>query len=80
MTSDSENIIEWTRIATNSMPAQIVRNAWRHGQYSWFPPAPAAEANAEEAEPTVLDDGVELAQESEDDESDDHVDDSTDTE
>ena len=48
--------------------------------YSWFPPAPAAVANAEEVEPTVLDDGVELAQESEDDESDDHVDDSTDTE
>ena len=47
-----ENITDWTRIATNSLPAQMIRNAWRHGQYSWFPPAPAAEpvVNDEEAD------------------------------
>ena len=34
----------------------MVQNAWRHGQYSWFPPAPAAEPanlHAEEAEPAL---------------------------
>ena len=27
-----ENISEWTRIATNDLPEQMVQNAWRHGQ------------------------------------------------
>ena len=36
------------------LPETMVKNAWRHGKYSWFPPAPAAEpgiVDAEEAEP-----------------------------
>ena len=79
-----ENIIEWTRVAMNSMPAQMIQNAWRHGQYSWFSPAPAAaepaaEANTEEADPAIVDNKVELAQqESECEKS--NEDDSTDTE
>ena len=37
-----QHIVGWVRTATNSLPAQMIRNAWRHGQYSWFPePAPA---------------------------------------
>jgi hypothetical protein len=51
-----ENIIEWIQIATNYLLEQMVQNAWRHGQYSWFPPAPAAEPanlHAEEAEPAL---------------------------
>jgi hypothetical protein len=31
-----ENITEWTRIATNTLHAQMIRNAWRHAPYSWF--------------------------------------------
>lgn len=68
-----ENIIEWTRIATNSMPIQMIKNAWRHGEYSWFLPVPAAEGppavvNAEEAVPVILE-KIELhEEESEDDE------------
>ena len=78
-----ENIIEWTRIATNSMPSQMIKNAWRHGKYSWFPPAPTAEGppavvNAEEAIPAVLDKIVEFREEESEDEEGDV--DSTDTE
>jgi ribosomal protein L12E/L44/L45/RPP1/RPP2 len=65
-----ENIIEWTRIATNHLPEQMVQNAWRHGQYSWFPPAPAAEpaiVHAEEAEPAVSEE-IEVKEEKEDEE------------
>ncbi len=77
-----ENIIEWTRIATNSMPSQMIKNAWRHGQYSWFPPAAAAEGppavvNAEEAIPAVLDE-IELREEESENEEGNI--DSTDTE
>jgi hypothetical protein len=39
-----QHIDGWVQTATNSLPAQMIRNAWRHGQYSWFPelaPAPA---------------------------------------
>jgi hypothetical protein len=36
----TENIIEWTRMVINGLPAyKIEQNAWRHGQYPWFPPA-----------------------------------------
>ena len=76
-----ENIVEWTRIATNSLPAQMIQNAWRHGQYSWFPPAPVAEpavvVNAAEAVPAAVLDKDELEEESDDEE---HDADSTDTE
>jgi hypothetical protein len=63
-----ENIIEWTRIATNDPPEQMVQNAWRQSQYSWFSPASAAEpaiVHAEEAEPAVSED-IEVEEESED--------------
>ena len=75
-----ENIVEWTRIATNSLPAQMIQNAWRHGQYSWFPPAPVAEpavVNAAEAVPAAVLDEDEIEEESDDEE---HDADSTDTE
>jgi hypothetical protein len=76
-----ENIVEWTRIATNSLPAQMIQNAWRHGQYSWFPPAPVAVpavvVNAAEAVPAAVLDEDELEEESDDEE---HDADSTDTE
>ena len=35
--STRENITEWTRIATKSLPVQMIRNAWRHAPYPWFP-------------------------------------------
>ncbi len=63
-----ENILEWTRIAVNDLPEQMVQNAWRHGQYSWFPPAPAAEPaieHAEGAEPAVAE-AIEVEEECED--------------
>jgi hypothetical protein len=56
-----QNIIEWTRIAINSLPAQMIQNAWRHGVYSWFPvaaaeqPPEAQHAADEEAIPAALD-------------------------
>ena len=34
-----EDIVQWTQYATVNLPSQIVRNAWRHGNYSWFPTA-----------------------------------------
>ena len=38
-----ENIVQWSRFAIANISTQIVKNAWRHGDYSWFPPpAPAA--------------------------------------
>jgi transposase len=41
-----QDIVGWVRTATNSLPAQMIRNAWRHGQYSWFPePAPVQYAD-----------------------------------
>ena len=40
------HISESCRFAMNDLPAQMVRNAWRHAEYSWFPlPAPAAGNN-----------------------------------
>ena len=59
----------------------MIQNAWRHGQYSWFPPAPVAEpavvVNAAEAVPAAVLDEDELEEESDDEE---HDADSTDTE
>ncbi len=63
-----EKIIEWTWIATNDLPEHMAQNAWRHGQYSWFPPAPATEpaiVHAEEEEPAVSEE-IEVKEESED--------------
>jgi len=37
------DIIWWCRFAMNDLPEQMVRNAWRHAEYSWFPPPPAAD-------------------------------------
>lgn len=34
-----EDIVRWTRYAKANLSSQIVKNAWRHGDYSWFPPA-----------------------------------------
>ena len=40
------HIVHWTLNAMNGMSHDIVYNAWRHGQYTWFPTtAPAAIAN-----------------------------------
>jgi hypothetical protein len=30
-------IVQWTLNAMNDMSHNIVFNAWRHGQYTWFP-------------------------------------------
>ena len=39
-------IIQWCRFAMNDLTAQMVRNAWRHAEYSWFPlPTPTAGDN-----------------------------------
>jgi hypothetical protein len=45
-----EDIVRWTRYATVFLPSQIVRNAWRHGDYSWFSTAGegAAHLNTED--------------------------------
>ena len=38
------DIIRWCRFAMNDLPKQMVRNAWRHAEYLWFPPpAPVAD-------------------------------------
>jgi hypothetical protein len=42
-----ENITELTRIATNTFPAQMIRNAWRHAPYSWFPVVAGGEEQGE---------------------------------
>jgi transposase len=34
-----ENIVQWARNAVANISSEIVKNAWRHGDYSWFPPA-----------------------------------------
>ena len=47
-----ENIVQWTRYAVANISSEIVKNAWRHGDYSWFPPAAmeqhAANLNADD--------------------------------
>ncbi|KAI2490887.1 DDE superfamily endonuclease [Fragilaria crotonensis] len=38
------DIIRWCRFAMNDLPEQImVKNVWRHAEYSSFPPPPAAD-------------------------------------
>jgi len=37
------DIIRWCRFAMNDLPEQMVKNAWRHAEYSWFPPPPVAD-------------------------------------
>ena len=40
------HIIKWCRFAMNDLLAQMVRNLWRHAEYSWFSlPTPAAGDN-----------------------------------
>lgn len=31
-----ENIVNWTKLAIETLPQDMVQNAWRHGDYSWF--------------------------------------------
>ena len=31
-----EHIVQWSVSALDNLPSEIVKNAWRHGQYSWF--------------------------------------------
>ena len=45
------HIFEWCRFAMNDLPTQMVRNASRHAEYSWFPlPTPAAGDNDDDTE------------------------------
>ncbi len=37
------DIVQWTLNAANNLPQNIVFNAWRHGDYTWFPITPPAE-------------------------------------
>jgi hypothetical protein len=32
-----EDIVRWTRVALDTLPPAMIRNAWRHGVYTWFP-------------------------------------------
>jgi hypothetical protein len=32
-----EDIMQWSLAAMESLPETFVRNAWRHGDYTWFP-------------------------------------------
>jgi len=32
-----EDVSKWSVAAMQSLPERIVRNAWRHGDYTWFP-------------------------------------------
>ena len=32
-----EKIARWCIAAMDALPTQIVKNSWRHGDYSWFP-------------------------------------------
>ena len=50
-----KDIAEWSWASSRDLPAQMVQNAWRHGQYSYFPPPPGHAAatvanNTEEEE------------------------------
>jgi hypothetical protein len=40
-------IVAWVRTAMNKLPAQMIRNAWRHGQNSWFLPVAVLNNEAE---------------------------------
>jgi hypothetical protein len=31
-----EDIVRWTRVASDTLPPAMIRNAWRHGDYTWF--------------------------------------------
>ena len=35
-----KDIAEWCSTSYQNLPEQMVRNAWRHGEYSYFPPPP----------------------------------------
>jgi len=37
LTPSREDIANWSICAMETFPSQIVKNAWRHGDYSWFP-------------------------------------------
>jgi hypothetical protein len=41
-----EDIVRWTRNAHANLPSQMVKNAWRHGDYSWFPAGGGEEQGA----------------------------------
>ena len=32
-----EQIVNWAKYANETMSEGNIRNAWKHGQYSWFP-------------------------------------------
>jgi hypothetical protein len=32
-----EDISKWALAAMGTLSKQIVKNAWRHGEYTWFP-------------------------------------------
>ena len=32
-----EHIVRCTQHTSNTLPPEIIRNAWRHGNYTWFP-------------------------------------------
>ena len=32
-----EDILKWSTAAMQSLPVELVRNAWRHDDYTWFP-------------------------------------------
>ena len=31
------DICRWTLVAFQNLPEQMIRNSWRHGDYTWFP-------------------------------------------
>jgi hypothetical protein len=32
-----EDVVRWTRHASNTLPPAMICSAWRHGDYTWFP-------------------------------------------
>jgi hypothetical protein len=45
-----ELIVKWARKAISEMPETVGRNAWLHGEYSWFPPTVPNNAAEQEAQ------------------------------
>ena len=38
-----KHIAEWCSVSSQDLPAQMVRNSWRHGMYSYYPVPPVQE-------------------------------------
>ena len=67
-----KDITEWSWSVTQDLPAQMVRNAWQHGLYSYFPPPPDHAPAAVVANDTNVNEEKESTDDNESSDDDNH--------